>query len=216
MKLSDLRSFLASAENRRRLVMAVLGTVVCALAVSMNRMANFGVDPFQSLCSGLYRVIPLEQGLTYIALNALMLLAVFVMNRHYIGLGTLLNLFLFGYVVDWGERLLCLVFGTPDMAGRIAFLVCGVVIGSVSVAMYITADLGVATYDAIVLHLADMKLAPYRLLRTVSDALCVLAGFLMGATVGLGTLFMATLWGVMISWAREHIAEPMRYGRTRR
>ena len=44
MKLSDLRSFLASAENRRRLVMAVLGTVVCALAVSMNRMANFGVD----------------------------------------------------------------------------------------------------------------------------------------------------------------------------
>ena len=102
MKLSDLRSFLASAENRRRLVMAVLGTVVCALAVSMNRMANFGVDPFQSLCSGLYRVIPLEQGLTYIALNALMLLAVFVMNRHYIGLGTLLNLFLFGYVLIKG------------------------------------------------------------------------------------------------------------------
>lgn len=210
--LASLKPYVVRGEQRRRLVMAVLGTVICAFAVSMNRMADFGVDPFQSLCSGLYNVIPMEQGLLYIIFNAVLLAIVFVLNKHYIGLGTLINLFLFGYVVDFGERALRAAFGTPDLFGRVLFLAGGILIGCVSVAMYITADLGVATYDAIVLHLADKKVGPYRVIRTVSDVICVAGGWLMGATVGLGTLFMATLWGVMIAWARTHITEPMLHG----
>lgn len=210
--MEALGGYFRAGEKRRRVVMAVLGTVICAFAVAMNRMANFGVDPFQSLCSGLYRVIPMEQGLLYILFNAILLGIVFVLNRHYIGLGTLINLFLFGYVVDFSEQAMRAVCGTPDMLGRVLFLAGGILIGCVSVAMYITADLGVATYDAIVLHLVDRKVGPYRVIRTISDALCVLGGWLMGATVGLGTLFMATLWGVMIAWARTHITEPMLHG----
>lgn len=202
-------SYLRPGVARRRLVMALLGVLVCAFGVSLCRMADFGVDPFQTLCSGLYRVILLPEGLVYIAVNTALLLLVLLLNRHYIGLGTLINLFLFGYVVDFCQQGLTSLLGMPDMLGRVIYLALGIVVICVSCAMYITADLGVSTYDAIPLHMADKKLGSYRLLRVCSDFICVLSGFLMGARVGVCTLITACLLGPAIAYFREHWFEPM-------
>ena len=207
--ISFLEAYFRPGVKRHRLVMAFLGVMICAFGVSLCRMADFGVDPFQTLCSGLYRVIPLPEGLIYIGINTLLLLAVLVMNRHYIGLGTLLNLFLFGYVVDFCQRGLTAVFGLPGMAGRVVYLVLGIGVICVSCALYITADLGVSTYDAISLHMADRKLGPYRLLRIGTDLMCVVAGFLMGATVGVCTVVTAFLLGPAIAFLREKCFEPL-------
>lgn len=204
-----LMAYLGPGVRRRRLLMALLGVLVCAFGVSLCRMADFGVDPFQTLCSGLYRVLPLQEGLIYIGINTLLLLAVLLMNRHYIGLGTLLNLFLFGYVVDFCQQGLIAVFGQPDILGRLVYMGLGIGVICVSCAMYITADLGVSTYDAISLHLADKKVGSYRLLRIGTDVLCVVAGFLMGATVGVCTLITAFLLGPAIAFLRKHCFEPM-------
>ena len=76
-------------------------------------------------------------------------------------------------------------------------------------ALYITADLGVSTYDAISLHMADRKLGPYRLLRIGTDLMCVVAGFLMGATVGVCTVVTAFLLGPAIAFLREKCFEPL-------
>ncbi len=205
----ELGAYFCPGVKRRRLIMALLGVLVCAFGVSLCRMADFGVDPFQTLCSGLYCVIPLPEGLTYIGINALLLLAVLLLDRHYIGLGTLLNLFLFGYVVDFCQRGLTAAFGQPDMLGRVVYMVLGIGVICVSCALYITADLGVSTYDAISLHLADRKLGPYRLLRIGTDLVCVVTGFLLGATVGVCTLITAFLLGPAIAFFRERCFEPL-------
>lgn len=201
--------YLRRGVQRRRLIMALLGTLICAFGVSLCRMADFGVDPFQTLCSGLYCVIPLPEGLVYIGINTVLLLLVLVLNRHYIGLGTLINLFLFGYVVDICQRGLTALLGLPTMVGRIAYLALGIAVICISCAMYITADLGVSTYDALSLHMADKKLASYRVLRVGTDFICVLSGFLMGARVGVCTLITACLLGPAIAFFRQRWFDPL-------
>ncbi len=207
--LGALAPYFQAGVQRRRLIMALLGVLVCAFGVGLCRMANFGVDPFQTLCSGLYNVIPLSEGLTYIGINAALLLVVLVLNRHYIGLGTLINLFFFGYVVDFSQQGLTALFGTPGLVGRVVYLVLGILVICISCALYITADLGVSTYDAISLHMADKKLGPYRLLRIGTDVVCVVAGWLMGAPVGITTIITAGLLGPAIAFFREHCFEPL-------
>lgn len=207
--LGALAPYFRAGVPRRRLMMALLGVMVCAFGVGLCRMANFGVDPFQTLCSGLYNVIPLPEGLTYIGINAALLLVVLALNRHYIGLGTLMNLFFFGYVVDFSQQGLTALFGMPGLVGRVAYLVLGILVICISCALYITADLGVSTYDAISLHMADKKLGPYRLLRIGTDVVCVVAGWLMGAPVGITTIITACLLGPAIAFFREHWFEPL-------
>ena len=100
---TSARAFFRLGEQRRRLMMAVLGVVICAASVALFKQAAFGTDPFQSMCNGLNRVIPISFGTLYVLINAVLLVAVLVFDRHYLGVATLINLFLTGYIVNGGK-----------------------------------------------------------------------------------------------------------------
>ena len=59
-------------------------------------MSALGVDPFQSLMSGLDAVIPIHFGTLYVIANLLLLVFALAFDRRKIGLATLINLFLLG------------------------------------------------------------------------------------------------------------------------
>ena len=69
----------------------------------------------------------------------------------------MINLFLLGYATEFSEQMPAGWFGDPGIGLRIAFLVIGIVVSCIAAAFYYTADLGVSTYDAIPLHIADRK-----------------------------------------------------------
>ena len=213
--LSKAKEYIQPGEQRRRLLMTVFGVLVCGLGVSLSRMADFGVDPFQCLCSGIYKISPIAQGTTYVLINAVLLIAVFIYDKHYIGLGTLINMFLLGYVADGGEQLMLSIWprATITLAGQIAFLVAAILVLCLSGAFYITADLGVSTYDAIALHLTAKKLGPYRLLRIGTDLICVGIGFALGYVPGVCTIITALMMGPLTSFFMDHIAKRVRYGK---
>ena len=48
-----------SYQTGRRILMSVLGVLICGISVGMFKHASLGVDPFQSLMSGLDAVIPI-------------------------------------------------------------------------------------------------------------------------------------------------------------
>ena len=117
----------------RRIWMSVLGVLICGACVGLFRTAALGVDPFQSLMSGLNAVIPISFGTLYVIVNAVLLLFSLLL----LGLG-----------------IMC--FGS---------------------AMYMNANLGVSTYDAIALIVSEkQRKLPFRLCRILSDLLCVLGG----------------------------------------
>ena len=52
-------------ERRRRIFMSLVGVIICAISVGIFKLAALGVDPFQSLMSGLDSLIPIEFGTLY-------------------------------------------------------------------------------------------------------------------------------------------------------
>ena len=204
----------------RRIVMSALGVVICGVSVGMFKHAALGVDPFQALMSGLDAVIPIRFGTLYVLVNLLLLLFALVFDRHKIGLATLINLFLLGYIAEFSQKCVFALLPDPSLPVRFVLLGAAIVIMCLASAFYFTADLGVSTYDALSLIWSErQKKLPFFACRVISDLVCValgvllcrLAGFtLAGITreVGIGTVVTAFFMGPLIEFFNRTVARP--------
>ncbi|MBQ9063857.1 MAG: hypothetical protein IJ123_00240 [Blautia sp.] len=210
---------------QKRILMSVIGVVVCGVSVGFFKRAAFGVDPYQSLMSGLDALLPIGYGTLYvIATLALLFFALFA-DRHYIGLATIINLLFLGYIAQFVHELLLRVFPDLSAAGRFVLLLIGIVTMCLASAFYFTADLGVSTYDAVSLIIANTwHKIEFRWCRIISDLVCVLLGsalYLLAGNplktlpevVGIGTIITAFFMGPLIEFFNVHIARPFLYGK---
>lgn len=200
--------------------MCFLGVFVCGVSVGFYKRAVFGVDPFQSFMAGLDALVPLDFGLLYIIANLVLLLFSLFADRHYIGLGTILNLFFSGYVADYSHRIILHVLPDLGLPGRILSLIIGVLIMCLACAFYFVADMGVSTYDAVALIITDTwKIGKFRYVRIITDFICVATGVLLffiaggtidniGRVVGVGTIIAAFFMGPIIDFFKCRLAEP--------
>ena len=199
----------------RRTILAAAGMILTGISIGFFKRSGFGVDPYQCFANGLANIIPIDFGTLYMLINMLQLVIVFFMAKHYIGISTFINMFLLGYMVEISENALAAWFGELALTGRIAFLVIGVVITCFAAALYYTAALGVSTYDAIPLHIAEMqpkvfgKVVPFRAVRITTDCICTIIGILLGATAGIGTVVTALFMGPLITYFKRHVTDRM-------
>lgn len=200
---------------KRRIVLALAGMLLAGVSVGIFKRAFFGVDPFQCFCGGLANVIPISFGTLYMLINVALLAVVFFLDKHYIGISTFINLFLLGYVAEFTEKGLAALLGEQGIPGRVILLIAAIILTCIAAALYYTADLGVSTYDAIPLHIADTKpklfgrVVPFRFIRIVCDLICTLIGFLLGLMPGIGTVITALFMGPLITFFRRHLSDPL-------
>ena len=205
----------------RRVLMSLFGVIICAIAVGFFKMAALGVDPFQSLMSGLDQLIPIPFGTLYVIVNVILLAFSLIFNRHNIGIATFINLFLLGYITQFTLELLQGWIPDPGIGLRAAFLVIGIVVICIGSALYMTADLGVSTYDSVAITMAHKwKWGKFQYIRIATDLVCVILGitvFLIGGggweqvpeIVGIGTIITAFFMGPLIEFFNVHVARPM-------
>ena len=183
----------------RRVFMSLFGVVICAISVGIFKIAALGVDPFQSLMAGLDKLIPIPFGTLYVIVNVLLLTFSLIADRKNIGIATFINLFLLGYITQFTYEFLQTIIINPSMIVRLACLLIAIVIICFGSAFYMTANLGVSTYDA--------------------DVICVILGsviFVMGGgaikeiptIVGIGTIITAFFMGPLIEFFNVKIARP--------
>lgn len=207
--------------QKKRIFMSLFGVLVSGVCVGFMKVAAFGVDPFQVLVAGLDRTIPIQFGTLYVLINVVLLLFSLVADRHNIGLATFINLFLLGYVVDFTRNTLSALFPAPGMVLRVAFMIFGIVALCIGSALYMTADLGVSTYDAVAIVMSrKWKWGQFKYVRICTDLVCVLLGGLLiylgsgsfgeiVASIGVGTIVTAFFMGPLIEFFNEKIARPM-------
>ena len=206
--------------KKKRILMSVIGVLICAVSVGFFKLAAFGVDPFQSFMSGMDQLIPIEFGTLYVIVNTCLLLYALIFDRHYIGIATFVNLFLLGYVVQFTYETLQMIFAEPSMVVRILSFAFGFIMLCFSSSIYMTADLGVSTYDAVALIMANTwKIGKFKYIRIATDVVCVVLGillFLVGggalamipAFVGVGTILTAFFMGPLIDFFNRKFAVP--------
>ena len=201
--------------------MSLFGVIICAISVGIFKIAALGVDPFQSLMSGLDKLIPIPFGTLYVIVNVILLSFSLIADRHYIGIATFINLFLLGYITQWTYESLQTVIVNPSMIVRLLCLLIAIVIICFGSALYMTADLGVSTYDAVALILVNKwHIGQFKYIRIVTDVICVVLGavlFLLGGgklsaiptIIGVGTIITAFFMGPLIEVFNRKVAIPM-------
>ncbi len=201
-----------------RLVMTIVGVLICSIAVGFFKQSRFGVDPFQIFAQGTWGHFfgSMSYGTYYVILNALMLLLVLVLDKHYIGIATFINLFLTGYIVDFSSGVIAELCPEPSMIIRVVFLIVGVVAMCFSSSLYMTSDLGVSTYDALPIIASNRGPVPFKFCRIISDLICVSIGtvcVLLGATgaqlPGLGTIITAFFMGPLVDFFNRRFSRPL-------
>ena len=209
----------------KRIAMSAFGVIICAVSVAIFKIAAFGVDPFQSFMAGLDSLVPIKFGTLYVITNAVLLLFALIFDRHYIRIATFINLFLLGYITQFTYDFLKTLIVDPSIPVRIACLVIGVVIICFGSAFYMTADLGVSTYDAIALIIVNTwKKGKFQYVRIITDLVCVLIGcslFLLSGgklskiptIAGIGTIITVFFMGPLIEVFNVHIARPFLNGK---
>lgn len=206
--------------NSRRIAMSLFGVIICAISVGIFKIAALGVDPFQSFMAGLDKLIPIEFGTLYVIVNAILLVFSIIVDRHNIGIATFINLFLLGYITEWSYEFLQTIFINPSLIVRLICLIVAIIIICFGSAFYMTADLGVSTYDALAIVMSGKwKLGKFKYIRIATDLVCVILGtilFLLGGgkanmiitIVGVGTIITAFFMGPLIEYFNEKFARP--------
>ena len=204
----------------RRILMSALGVAICGISVGMFKYASLGVDPFQSLMSGLDAVIPIRFGTLYVIVNLILLTFALVFDRRKIGLATLINLFLLGYIAEFSQGICQSLFPHIGLVGRFLLLLVAIVIMCLASAFYFTADLGVSTYDAVSLIWSEKQSRiPFQYCRIICDLICVSLGALLChiggisvfGEVNIGTIITAFFMGPVIALFNRKVAKPFLY-----
>jgi uncharacterized membrane protein YczE len=174
----------------RRLIQLFTGLVLYGVSDSMLLLAGLGVDPWDVLHQGLARRTGVPTGTWAIIAGAAVLL-LWIPLRQRPGLGTLCNVVLIGAVID---GVLATVTPPHSLAVRAAVMVSGVALNGVATGLYIGAGLGPGPRDGLMTGYAARGHS-LRLVRTCIEVTVLLAGWLLGGTVGVGTLVYAACIG---------------------
>lgn len=202
-----------NSEKCRRVVMTVAGVSASGVAVGFFNYSAFGMDPFQVLAHGLWNLTPLSYGTFYTIFSLILFVFVLLTDRKKIGLGTVINMFLLGYITEFFSWLLVRLFPNSGLFLRLIMLIIGITIMCLAASLYFTANMGVSVYDAVALCLSERTPIKFQFCRMGSDVICVVIGFIFGAQVGLGTIITMFFTGPLINMFQQILAIPLIRGR---
>ncbi|MDQ3679296.1 MAG: hypothetical protein M3378_01900 [Actinomycetota bacterium] len=178
---------------RRRLLQLFPGLVACGVGLALMVRARLGLGPWDVLHQGLSERTALPMGTLVILVGFLVLLG-WVPLRQRLGVGTLCNVVLIGLVID---AVLAVTPEPEGLATRWACLLLGLMLMGLGSGMYIGAGLGPGPRDGLMTGLAARGYS-LRLVRTLIELTALGGGWVLGGTVGVGTLLFAVGIGPLV------------------
>jgi uncharacterized membrane protein YczE len=170
----------------RRLLQLVAGLVLYGISDAMILGAQLGADPWDVFHQGLSRRTGLAVGTCVVIVSVPVLLLWFPLRQRP-GLGTICNVLVIGPVINLA---LPLMPRSPGLAAGVAILVGGVVLNGIATGAYIGAGLGPGPRDGLMTGYAARGHS-IRVVRSGLEVTVLAVGFLLGGTVGIGTLVYA-------------------------
>jgi len=178
----------------RRLTQLILGLALYGASLGLMVRANFGLDPWDVFHQGLANRVGLSLGMMVNLIGAIVLL-LWIPIRQRPGFGTIANVFLIGTFADISLWLLPPVHSWPL---AIAMLVVGIFLNGVATGAYIGAGLGPGPRDGLMTGLVKRTGGSVKLIRTTIEVIVLAAGWLLGGTVGVGTVLYAIAIGPIV------------------
>lgn len=184
----------------KRIILLLTGLTIAHLGVTLFLQADLGSDPFNVFVQGLYRCVSgiplLTHGGVHMCISFIIILALLVIDRSYIRIGTLLCMVLGGPIIDGFTLLLAgAIHPQSPMAWRIFCLALGCVILAFGMTIVIKSEAGTGPNDLVAVVVSDKTGKKFGIMRIIVDVCFAAIGFLLGGTIGLGTIICAFLVG---------------------
>lgn len=179
-----------------RLGRLVVGLFLYGFTMAMMVESTLGLDPWDVFHEGVAKQVPLTFGQVVIVTGAIVLL-LWIPLRQVPGIGTVLNVIVIGLAADFGIA----VIDQPDNIWLRGLLLVGGVVGNgFAGALYIGAQLGPGPRDGLWLGLVRRTGRSVRFWRTTIEVTVLAVGFLLGGTVGIGTVLYALTIGPIVQY----------------
>jgi uncharacterized membrane protein YczE len=185
------------------------GLVLFGLALAILVQAHLGLDPWNVFASGVARHTGLTLG-TIIVISSLLVLLIWIPLKQRPGLGTIANSLIVGPVLDLGLA----VLPRPELLGwRIAYLGVSIVLLAVATGLYLGAGWGPGPRDGLMTGLARLGM-PVFAARAAVELTVLGVGWLLGGSVGVGTVVFALAIGPLVDRAIPVLRMSMPAART--
>lgn len=194
----------------RRLLQLYVGLCLYGISTGMFVRANLGADPWNVFHLGVGKVFSLDIGTVMILTGALVLL-LWIPIRQRPGLGTISNVIVLGLAANATLA----VLSTPDSLWlKSGLMIAAVVVNALATGMYIGAGFGPGPRDGLMTGIHARTGWSVRVIRTSIELTVLIVGYLLGGSVGIGTLVYALAIGPLIQlclpWFRtEPSARPV-------
>ncbi|MGA0606415.1 YczE/YyaS/YitT family protein [Phenylobacterium sp. VNQ135] len=188
----------------RRLAQLFAGLVLYGFSIAVMLEAGLGLEPWGVLNEGVTEQTPLSFGLVVCLIGALVLL-LWIPLKQKPGIGTVANVIVIGLAVDAAAPIV------PDIEGdplRALFLGLGIFLNGLAGGLYIGAGLGPGPRDGLMTGIARRTGWPLRRVRTGIELTVLAVGWLLGGTVGVGTVLYALAIGPLVQFFLPRLALP--------
>ncbi len=176
--------------------MLFTGIAGFGVAISLMIRAGLGLGPWDALHVGLHRVTGVSVGTATVGAGVALVLVNLLLGVRP-GPGTLTNMVMIGVAVD---LVLPFVPVAPGWPAGLAFFAAGIALSGLSTGMYIAAGLGKGPRDGLMLAVAGRTGWSVLRVRTGLELTVLLAGWLLGGTVGVGTVLFTLAIGPSAQW----------------
>lgn len=174
----------------KKIIGVLIGTMFLGMGVAFYKVSQFGQDTVSAMVMSfvyLFNLGETNYGYTicYLSINCIFLVVMLFTLKDKINVGSILNLLLTGVCSNVFIFLFnVLSFDTNLIALRILYSVLGIVLVSFGIALYGSANLGIAPYDAMPMVITKYcSKIKYKYARIICDLFCLVVAFIFGVII---------------------------------
>lgn len=197
------------AVGLKRFIAMMIGNTILSLGISIFKYAGMGNDPFTAMALSTAEVAGLPYPVFLMFINLFIFIIEYIFGKKYIGVGTLFNAFILGYIVAFFINIWDKFLPQPaNFFVQLPIMLLGVIVTGLGVSFYQTSDVGVSPFDSLSIIMTDRQSKiPYFWNRMFTDALCAVVTWLCGGLLGLGTVACAFCLGPVVHFFNKHVSE---------
>lgn len=188
------------------ILLTLISVIFMGICVSILNIINWGMDSYTYMNVNVAAKLGWTLGNWQMLLNILMFIPVLIWGRKYIGLGTIFNMVLVGYVADFGAWLwqkLNLSAFLEILPIRIIVMLITLVIFIFSVAIYMSTNLGASPFDSLPMMISEkFPKVSFKIIRFLWDLTATTIGFILSGKIGIVTILMVLFLGQTITFVR--------------
>ncbi|TGA97016.1 membrane protein [Sporolactobacillus shoreae] len=188
-------------------IFSLIGVAILAIGATLCKQGHIGLDPFTALNIGLSNKLHMSLGIYQLLVNVLIIVLVFFLDRKKIGIGTVINMVFAGFMIEWFSRFYISVFHYhPSILTMMVNGILGLLLFTLGTSLYMSANLGVAPYDAIA-PIASARLhIKYRFCRIAQDLAFMIGALIASGPIGLATIIIAFFAGPLITFYDKYVS----------